>query len=271
MPVIGRRRRGGGPICVPLDTTAPTLSAAADGTPTSDGSTGAGVTTDEGNGTLYWAVVTNAGSCTDAQLKAGSGGNIVAGVAGNQAVSASGAQVIADITGLTAATTYQIKFLHRDAAGNDSAQASVDLTTAAAASSHRYWRVKNFTGTTTYWETSEVQLLDGVTVKTGGITPTASAAPTVGALSSLTDGTLNFGQVAFTTAVANTLALTWDFTSAVTITDIKISRFDTAGRFPTGAITLEWSDDNAAWTSAGTATLTQPGSNYTLSTAGTFA
>ena len=113
------------------DSTAPTLSNPTAGTPTSDGATSAGVTTNEGNGTLYWAVVTNGGSCTDAQLKAGTGGNIVSGVSGNQAVSGSGAQTIATITGLTASTAYQIKFLQRDAAGNDSSQASVDLTTTA--------------------------------------------------------------------------------------------------------------------------------------------
>lgn len=124
---IGGRASGGG------DSTAPTLSSASAGTPTSDGATGFGVTTNEGNGTLYWAVVTNGGSCTDAQLKAGAGGNIVAGKAGNQAVTTTGAQAISTITGLTSSTTYQIKYLQRDAAGNDSSQASVSLTTSAAA------------------------------------------------------------------------------------------------------------------------------------------
>lgn len=114
----------------PPDTTAPTLSNPADGTPSSDGTVGASVDTDEGNGTLYWAVLTNGGSCTDAQLKAGSGGDILQ--AGNQAVSGAGTQVIATITGLTATTDYELVFLHRDAAGNDSAQATVGLTTAAA-------------------------------------------------------------------------------------------------------------------------------------------
>jgi hypothetical protein len=90
------------------------------------------VTTDEGNGTLYWAVVTNIGSATDAQIKAGSGGDIVA--AGNQAVSATGAQTVASITGLVPGTLYQIKFLHADAAANDSNQASVNLTTIGCAS-----------------------------------------------------------------------------------------------------------------------------------------
>lgn len=112
-------------------TVAPVLSAASSGTPTSDGCTGAGVTTDTGNGTLYWAVVTNGGSCTDAQLKAGAGGNIVAGKAGSQAVSSSGAQSISTITGLTASTTYQIKYLQTNASAQDSSQASVSLTTSA--------------------------------------------------------------------------------------------------------------------------------------------
>jgi len=111
----------------PID--GPFLSNASDGTPTADGCTGASVDANEGDGTLYWAVVTNGGSCTDAQLKAGSGGNIVSGQAGNQAVSATGTQTIPDITGLPAGTTHQIKFLHTDAALNDSFQASVDLTT----------------------------------------------------------------------------------------------------------------------------------------------
>lgn len=106
----------------------PILSDAIDGTPTSDGATGAGVSTDTGNGTLYWAVVTNGGACTSTQLKAGTGGDIVAGIAGNQAITADGAQTF-DITGLAAATAYQIKTLQMSAANIDSAQASVDLTT----------------------------------------------------------------------------------------------------------------------------------------------
>lgn len=110
---------------------APILSAASTGIPTSDGFPVA-VTSDEGNGTLYWAIVTNGGSCTDAQLKAGSGGNIVAGKAGNQAVSASGAQTVAAITGLSAGTTYQIVFLQTPSAGPDSSQVSASGTVLGA-------------------------------------------------------------------------------------------------------------------------------------------
>lgn len=110
---------------------APVLSSPNAGTPTSSGTTNALVTTDQGTGRLYWAVVTNTGSCTTAQLKAGTGGNIVAGSAGNQVVGVSGVQTVASITGLAAATLYQIKFLHTNGGSLDSAQASVDLTTNA--------------------------------------------------------------------------------------------------------------------------------------------
>jgi len=114
------------------DVTSPVISSPNAGTPTSTGTTDATVSTDEGNGTLYWAVVTNAGSATDAQIKAGSGGNIVA--AGSQAVIGTGTQTVASITGLAIGTLHQIKFLHADAAANDSAQASVNLTTVGCAS-----------------------------------------------------------------------------------------------------------------------------------------
>lgn len=111
--------------------TGPQLSAATAGTATADGCTGAGVTTNTGNGTLYWAVVTNGGSCTTAQIKAGTGGSIVTGKAGSQAVSLTGAQTIANITGLTAGTTYQIKFLQTNISSQDSLMSSVDLNTLA--------------------------------------------------------------------------------------------------------------------------------------------
>ncbi len=116
-------------VSVGVVVTAPALTSPTDGTPTPTGATNATVDTDVGNGTLYWAVVTNAGSCTNAQLKAGTGGNIAA-QGGSQAVSGTGTQTVASITGLTTATAYQIKFLHTSAGGSDSAQASVDLTTA---------------------------------------------------------------------------------------------------------------------------------------------
>lgn len=110
------------------DTTAPTLSSPTD---TANGSTGAtiSVSTNEGNGLLYWAVTTSSTPPTATALKAGTG----AAAFGNQAVSGTGVQN-ASPTGLTASTAYYAHFLHRDAAGNDSSIASADgFSTGAAA------------------------------------------------------------------------------------------------------------------------------------------
>jgi len=111
-----------------VQASVPLLSAPGAGTPNSTGTTNAVVTSSHGTGTLYRGVVTNAGSCTDAQLIAGTGGNLVAGSTGNQAITSSGIQTIASITGLTTGTLYQIKFISV-VAGLSSAQASVNLTT----------------------------------------------------------------------------------------------------------------------------------------------
>lgn len=95
----------------PADTTAPSLispSATATGATTASGS----VTTNEGNGTLYWLASANASELV-ATVKAGS----------SQAVTAIGAQPVT-VTGLTATTPYYLHFVHTDAAANDSAVAS---------------------------------------------------------------------------------------------------------------------------------------------------
>lgn len=103
------------------DTTAPTLTSP---TATATGSTTASgtVSTNEANGTLYRLASTNA-SETAATVKA---------AALTQAVSATGTQAVT-FSGLTASTTYYAHYVHRDAAGNDSAVASsASFTTAAA-------------------------------------------------------------------------------------------------------------------------------------------
>jgi chitodextrinase len=93
------------------DTTAPTLSNPV-GTATGSTTATATVSTDEGNGTLYYMVSTNATE-TATTVKAGS----------SKSVTASGTQNVS-FTGLTASTQYYTHFLHRDAAGNDSAVAN---------------------------------------------------------------------------------------------------------------------------------------------------
>lgn len=106
---------------VPVDNTAPTLSAASASSTGANTATGS-ITTGEGNGTLY-CLASTASTATATAVK---------GSAFSQAVSSTGAKNFS-ITGLTAATTYYLHFLHRDAAGNDSAVlSSASFTTAAA-------------------------------------------------------------------------------------------------------------------------------------------
>jgi hypothetical protein len=103
------------------DTTAPTLSAP---TATANGSSaGAGtITTNEGNGTLYFMASANATESA-ATVKAGA----------TQTITSAGTKNVA-VASLAASTLYYLHFLHRDAAGNDSAVAnSAGFTTGAAA------------------------------------------------------------------------------------------------------------------------------------------
>ena len=117
------------------DVTAPTLSLPTDA---ANGATGGtlSVTTNEANGTLYWFVSTLVTPPTAANLKTGTG----AVSSGNQAVVATGVQN-SSATGLTASTAYFAHFLHRDAAGNDSAIVSGDgfTTTAGGAAAYTSW------------------------------------------------------------------------------------------------------------------------------------
>lgn len=111
-----------------VDEVAPTLSSPS-GTETSDTTADLSVSTNEGNGTLYWFVSTSATPPSSTDLKAGTG----AVDSDSQSVSGTGAQT-AEATGLTAETTYYAHFLHTDAASNDSSiSTSAGFTTEAAA------------------------------------------------------------------------------------------------------------------------------------------
>lgn len=100
------------------DTTPPTLSSPV-GTTTGATTASWSVSTNEANGTLYRLASTNA-SETAATVKA-SGGTATVTATGTQSGS---------VSGLTAATTYFMHFVHRDAAGNDSTVAtSASFTT----------------------------------------------------------------------------------------------------------------------------------------------
>lgn len=119
------------------DVTAPTLTSP---TATATGSTTAtgAVSTNEANGTLYWLASGNATESV-ATVKTGQ----------SQPVSVTGVQGVS-VAGLTAATSYYLHFVHRDAAGNDSARVtSAQFTTFAAAGTPKITppQLRNNTGT----------------------------------------------------------------------------------------------------------------------------
>mgnify|MGYP000232683829 CR=1 FL=1 len=134
------------------DVTAPTLSSPTDASNGETASTGS-VSTNEGNGTLYWVVTTSGTAPSVAQIQAGQDNTGTAATAsGNQSVSGTGVQTITPApSGLTASTAYTTHFQHADAAGNDSAVSSASgFTTDAAASSQ--W---------TAWRTAGTVAIDG--------------------------------------------------------------------------------------------------------------
>lgn len=107
------------------DTTAPVLTSPTDDANGSTASTGS-VTTDEGNGTLYWVVTTSATAPSVAQIQAGQDHTGAAAAAsGSQAVTAAGVQNITP-SGLSASTQYYTHYQHQDAATNDSTVSSAD-------------------------------------------------------------------------------------------------------------------------------------------------
>ena len=117
------------------DETAPTLSSPV-GTKTGQTTADGGVTTDEGNGTLYMVTTQSATQPSAAQIAAGTDeADVAADFDDSLAVSAAGVKTFS-ITGLTANTTYYNHYVHVDAAGNASTVvSSASFTTDAASSS----------------------------------------------------------------------------------------------------------------------------------------
>lgn len=105
------------------DTTAPTLTSPT-GTATGPTTASGTVSTDEGNGTLYWMASANSTELL-ATVKGGS----------SQAVSATGAQSVT-VGSLTASTSYYLHYAHTDAAANDSAVVTSAQFTTGAVSAH---------------------------------------------------------------------------------------------------------------------------------------
>jgi len=123
------------------DTTAPVLSSPA-GTKTGSSTADGSVSTDEGNGTLYYLATTNATESA-ATIKTGS----------SQAVIVAGTQNI-NFTGLSANTTYYAHYVHDDDATNESNVVSgASFTTdSAAAGSVLYGKNGTESGSPIYGE-----------------------------------------------------------------------------------------------------------------------
>lgn len=131
------------------DVTAPTLTSPT-GTQTGSTTASGTVSTDEGNGTLDAVVTTSATTPSAAQIQAGQDhtGAAAAATDLNNTVSATGVQNVS-FTGLTAATTYYVHYVHEDAAANVStAVTSASFTTAAASVKGIQLSLKQADGTT---------------------------------------------------------------------------------------------------------------------------
>lgn len=120
-----------GPLTHPVDTTPPVLSSP---TATVTGATTAtlGVTTGEGDGTLYVVVTTSGTAPTAARVIAGqdAAGNAAA-FADSTGLSTAGAKSFS-ATGLTDATAYYAHFVQQDSAGNQSEVVTSGVFTTAA-------------------------------------------------------------------------------------------------------------------------------------------
>ena len=113
---------------------APSLSAATDVFVSSTSGAGT-VTTDTGSGTLYYVLSSSATAPSAAQIKAGNDHTGAAAVAsGSQAVSTTGSQATASITGLTEDTTYYLHFVHNAAVGDSNVASGDGFTTPMAGS-----------------------------------------------------------------------------------------------------------------------------------------
>lgn len=112
-------------VTVVVETAAPTLSSPTDvstGTTTGTGT----VSTNEGQGTLYWVLSSATNTPTAAQVRAGqdhTGGAALK--SGSQAVTATGVQTV-PFTGLTLNTTYYANYEHSDPTPNHSTVSHAD-------------------------------------------------------------------------------------------------------------------------------------------------
>jgi hypothetical protein len=117
---------------------------------------------------------------------------------------------------------------------------------------HRYWRLSGLSarGADSPLTLTELQLRDAAALLTTGIPPASTVAPQTGTLAGLTDG-LTSSAVSWAAKDIPRLVLTWDFGSAIDVTDIQVGSGPNPYEFLLGA-SLDYSDDGAVWTPATT-------------------
>jgi hypothetical protein len=209
------------------DNTAPTLTSPT-GTQTGANTASGSVSTNEANGTLFRLASINA-SETGAAVKAANVTTTVTAT-GNQAVS---------FTGLTQNTTYFAHYLHRDAAGNDSAVVtSASFTTAAGGDTTAPVLTGSITiGTVT---SSSIQIS----------WPAGSDNVGIAGYDVSSNGGTSYTQL------GNVLTHTFMSLSASTLYQLRVRARDAAGNLSTPVLSASQSTNGAA-----TATLTHPLTN----------
>jgi Concanavalin A-like lectin/glucanases superfamily len=131
---------------------------------------------------------------------------------------------------------------------------------------HRYWRVRGFSGLSSFLEITEVQFHD----RAGRIVGTlsASTAPDFGTVADLNDNDVTNTSRAYwssATAEGSGFWIALDATNPVSVRSIRFGSNTNSGRYPLNGCEVQWSNDNSNWYSAGTTgSLTYPG-NDTLS------
>jgi hypothetical protein len=153
-------------LVITVDTTGPVLSSPT-GTQTGSSTATGTVSTDTGNGTLFWTADTSASPPSAAQIVAGQKASGAAADAfGSQAVSGTGVQSV-PVTTLTGSTTYYLNYAHRDNVANvSSASQAAPLTTAAggggfsAEATQYFTRLPNDPGSS--WKTVLAAFIDGL-------------------------------------------------------------------------------------------------------------
>ena len=261
-------------LTIAADVTAPTLSSPFDASASATTGTGS-VSTNEGNGTLYFVVSTSATPPSAAQVKAGQMHTGAAATdSGSQAVSGTGVQSITGgFTGLTASTTYYAHYMHEDTSANQSSVSSGDgFTTAADAPTFERTAALNFVGSGTSHTFSATDIGDASATKVllifafcAGAATTASGLTVGGNAATLLTGTnlssSGVGSSAFKIEIASgdpeDIAVTWN----ATVSSMGIIVYALDGVDPTETARVS----SAAFGASDVNTITVPTDGFAIS------